>query len=744
MHFIWLMCYGIRNNPSQVTPTRFNTKKPMKNSTQHCYPIRNRRLHRPALAWLAVGIAMACGVAVRAESVEQLEQQALHAAVASVEDAVVQIRAIGGLERVDKVLLAQGPTTGLIISPDGYIVSSAFNFAQQPTSILVRLSGDEQLPARVVARDWSRMLVLLKVEPKGPLPTAEAAPVDSMRVGQWAVAVGRTFRADRVDVSVGIVSALRRKFGRVLQTDANISTANYGGPLIDIRGRVLGVLVPMSPQPSSPQSKSEVAGAQYYDSGIGFAVPLAHLLAVLDRWKQGEDLHPGLLGIGLARGGPFVTPAKITTVWPNSPAAKAGWKPDDTIVAIAGRPVETQSQLRFEIVPRYAGERVRVTIQRGDEMLDTEVTLTDRLAVYRHPFLGILPQRPGHSHQPADVAVRSVLPDSPAAAAGLHAGDRITKIGDETVRTIDDALQALDTHHPGEEIAVTFSRDNAGTKAETETEAEAEAELAGEQTVRLQLATLPTDIPDRTLLPPAIETANRNESTGENAGENAADDQNAGNSKPSGANSPPPFQLQPLKLLEFSQTASVLRPKKLDADRSYGILIWLAESQQEQIETRADAWKSLCQRDGLILVQPQPKDPTGWASGDMEYLGKLVRTITGKLQADPRRVIVAGRGKAGQLAYAFALRSRRTVRAIVAVDAPLPRTIKIPENQPGQRLAVLSLESQETPFSPLLRADRHRLQEAGYPATQWKLSGSQLTPGDRKAIARWLDALDRL
>ena len=167
------------------------------------------------------------------------EEAAIRAAVARVADSVVQIRTIGGLEEVDRTLLPDGPTTGLVISADGYIVSSAFNFVQQPASILVTFATGEQAPAELVAKDHSRMLVLLKAQGVSDLPVPEFVPVDEIRVGQWAIAVGRTFRADRPNISVGIVSALDRMFGKVIQTDADVSTANYGGPLVDIRGRVL-------------------------------------------------------------------------------------------------------------------------------------------------------------------------------------------------------------------------------------------------------------------------------------------------------------------------------------------------------------------------------------------------------------------------------------------------------------------------------------------------------------------------
>jgi serine protease Do len=115
--------------------------------------------------------------------------------------------------------------------------------------------------------------------------------MDSMQVGQWTIAVGRTFSPEEPNVSVGVMSALDRVWGKAIQTDAKISPNNYGGALVDIHGRVLGVLVPLS-----PQAQQEVAGAEWYDSGIGFAVPLVDVLDRLEPLKAGEDQHPGLLG----------------------------------------------------------------------------------------------------------------------------------------------------------------------------------------------------------------------------------------------------------------------------------------------------------------------------------------------------------------------------------------------------------------------------------------------------------------
>src|SRR4029079_3463009 len=191
-----------------------------------------------------------------------------------------------------------------------------FNFIQQPTSILVTLPSGSRAAARIVARDESRMLVLLKVHTNETLPGPIAVPHSDMIVGQWAIAVGRTYDASEVNFSVGVLSATNRIWSTAIQTDAKISPANYGGPLIDIQHRVLGVLVPLSPQ----KGGGEVAGAEWYDSGIGFAVPLADILDRLPAWKQGKDLHPGVLGISLKPGDPYATPAELAAAQAASPA----------------------------------------------------------------------------------------------------------------------------------------------------------------------------------------------------------------------------------------------------------------------------------------------------------------------------------------------------------------------------------------------------------------------------------------
>jgi serine protease Do len=232
-------------------------------------------------------------------SLDEALEAAVKAAVASVAPCVVQIQTVGGQEFIgsgrEAVQRGQGPTTGLIVGSDGWILSSSFNFANRPTAITVHLPGSrEPAVAKLVAQDRSRQVTLLKVTATG-LPTPKVAPKNAIKLGQWAIAVGRTLGPSPSappSVSLGIISALDRIWGKAIQTDCKVSPVNYGGPLIDLQGQVLGLLVPLS-----PRGEDETAGVEWYDSGIGFAVPLEDLLQRLPSLQAGRDLLPGRLGV---------------------------------------------------------------------------------------------------------------------------------------------------------------------------------------------------------------------------------------------------------------------------------------------------------------------------------------------------------------------------------------------------------------------------------------------------------------
>ncbi|MEA1952152.1 MAG: PDZ domain-containing protein, partial [Planctomycetota bacterium] len=242
-----------------------------------------------------------------------------------------------------------------------------------PDSILVRLADGSRKAARLLATDHSRKLVLLKIETDGKtdLLVPTFAERKSIRAGQWAIAVGRIFPGKRPNISVGIVSAVNRIWGKAIQTDAAVSPNNYGGPLIDIHGRVMGVLVPMS-----PEGDSQIAGFQWYDSGIGFAIPADDVLRSVELMKRGEDLYGGFLGVGFKQPNLSMAEAIVAGCAAGSPAQKAGLRTGDRIVAIDGRQVGRAAELREAVARRYAGEKMKITVERDGREIPFEIELS--------------------------------------------------------------------------------------------------------------------------------------------------------------------------------------------------------------------------------------------------------------------------------------------------------------------------------------------------------------------------------
>src|SRR3954470_5113411 len=172
---------------------------------------------------------LACVAAIgsaRAQDLDTLQEQAIKAAAARVAPMTVAIETVGGTDviiagpRGQRIRKGSGPTTGLIVSADGYVITSAFNFANKPSDILVALPGKkERYVAKVVATDQTRMLTLLHLlnfkETNLPIPVA--FPKDDVKIGMTVLAVGRTLAINVDDVpsvSQGIVSAVGRIWGK--------------------------------------------------------------------------------------------------------------------------------------------------------------------------------------------------------------------------------------------------------------------------------------------------------------------------------------------------------------------------------------------------------------------------------------------------------------------------------------------------------------------------------------------------
>jgi S1-C subfamily serine protease len=264
---------------------------------------------------------------------------------------------------------SQGRATGLVVGSDGWILTSRFALAYEPTTILVDVPGRGSFTARRRGEDTSRGIALLRIDAHD-LPVPEFVPRLEIQVGQWAIALGRTFGGELPTAHLGIVSATDRIFGRAVQTDAATSPVNYGGPLVDLSGRVFGITVPLSPSGRN-------AGVEWYDSGIGFAATLADLEPLLRRMQNGDVLQRAWLGVQLAPA--YLGPgALLHAVAADGPAAAIGLAAGDLVLAVDGTAVRNGPHLQILVAGRLGGDRAVLHVQRGGGTTeDVPVTFTN-------------------------------------------------------------------------------------------------------------------------------------------------------------------------------------------------------------------------------------------------------------------------------------------------------------------------------------------------------------------------------
>ena len=320
-----------------------------------------------SLALICVLVCVQSGFAAPHDELEamSLTAKAFRAAVEKIRPSLVTIESFGGVSAVQGKIggirkQGEGNTTGILISNQGHIITSTFNFIQSPPVITVITSDGQRRYASLLGRDETRKICLLKIDPFDGIVLPEIADAESVLVGQWAISVGVGYGDVNPSISTGIISAKNRIGGRAIQTDANISPANYGGPLLDIRGRLIGVCVPMN-----PQSQAVGAGVEWYDSGIGFAIPISSSGKLIDRLKAGERIYPAFLGIRTEpnSAGDGIRIAEVVV---GSPAAKAGLDHADVITKINGTAVNDLMALRRVLNRFEAGDEVEVEYESSE------------------------------------------------------------------------------------------------------------------------------------------------------------------------------------------------------------------------------------------------------------------------------------------------------------------------------------------------------------------------------------------
>lgn len=627
---------------------------------------------------------------------EQAEESAFKQAAAIVSPTLVRIDTVGGLDVVGELLTSTAPTTGLILTADGYVVSSAFNFIAKPTSILVTLADGNRLPAKLVATDRLRMISLLKID-ADKLPVPKVAPKSSLRVGQWSIALGRTYDSAQPSISIGIISALDRIWGKAIQTDAKVSPINYGGPLIDLDGRVMGLLSPLS-----PDDQSDAAGIEWYDSGIGFAIPLADIYAVLERLKLGKDLRPGLAGVLFKSRDLFGQSVVIDRIRYDSPASKAGLKVGDMIIQADGKPVTRLAQLREVLGTKLEGDAMDVVVKRDNQDVRSQLKLVGELIPYESAFLGILPDRVVAAGEKG-IRVRHVYADSAAAKAGLRPQDRITKFKGQDVAGSAQLGDLISRIRPDEEADIEFSR--AG-KSESQ---------------KLKLSAVPNAIPSELA---SVATPARTDKP-------AADAPKTGRFTG--------------KVPGYEQEHWAYVPEDYNPAVPYALLVWLHPIRDTMEATIYQEWKSHCDRRGIILVGPRAAQAATWGANEADYVRDVARDFMKTYSIDSRRVVLHGFGTGGVFAAQVGFKYRDVFRGLVLASAPLRSPP--PDNEPDLRLQIhLVVGDRDQTVKPM-KFSESALRAMKYPVTLQvvKELGAKYPTGESlDPIAIWLDSLDRI
>ena len=257
-----------------------------------------------------------------------------------------------------------GLGSGVIFDKRGYVLTN-FHVIRGADAVTVRLSSKAEFRGRIVGTDPKTDLAVVQFQPEGEVAVATLGNSDSVRVGEWAIAIGNPFGLDQT-VTVGVVSATARAdvgiatYENFIQTDASINPGNSGGPLVNLRGEVIGI------------NTAIVAAGQ----GIGFAIPANMVKRVtnqlVDRGKVmrgwlGVSVQPlskdlaQSLGLGDTRG------AVVARVYPDSPAAAAGLAQNDVIVGFDGTLVDDYHHLQRLSAEAEVGRTVKLEVMRRKE-----------------------------------------------------------------------------------------------------------------------------------------------------------------------------------------------------------------------------------------------------------------------------------------------------------------------------------------------------------------------------------------
>ena len=347
-------------------------------------------------------------------------------------------RFFGGPQQAEPQVAAG---SGVIVdAKNGYVLTNA-HVVKDAREIMVTLRDNRRLPAKLVGADPGTDVAVVKVEPTR-LVDLKFGDSDALQVGDFVVAIGNPFGIGQTATS-GIVSALGRSglsvegYEHFIQTDASINPGNSGGALVNLKGELVGI-------------NTAIIGPA--NVGIGFAVPSVLARAVMDQLIRFGEVKRGRLGIAMQ---PVVgggDGALIAEVEPNSPAAAAGLRKGDVVIALNGHPVRAPAELRARLGVVPAGESVDLKLQRGKETQTVKAQIGEidktqtaggqSLAELNGAALAEV-ERKGLPGKNRALLVTKVESGSPAFGHGIRPGDLIIGVNQRRVTTTPELAKAL-------------------------------------------------------------------------------------------------------------------------------------------------------------------------------------------------------------------------------------------------------------------------------------------------------------
>ncbi|WP_312327631.1 DegQ family serine endoprotease [Stenotrophomonas sp.] len=283
----------------------------------------------------------------------------------------------GGGDDQGPSIRGRGMGSGFIISPDGYVLTN-HHVVADAGEVKVKLGDRREFTAKVVGSDQQYDVALLKIDAKN-LPTVRVGDSNTLKPGQWVVAIGSPFGLDH-SVTAGVVSAVGRSTGGqdqryvpFIQTDVAINQGNSGGPLLNTRGEVVGI-------------NSQIFSASGGYMGISFAIPIDLAMGAVEQIKKNGRVSRGQLGavVGAITGDvaqgfnlPDSRGALVNELVPGSAAAKSGLEVGDVIRSVNGTPINTFSDLPPLIGAQAPGSKVRLGVLRDGREREITATLTE-------------------------------------------------------------------------------------------------------------------------------------------------------------------------------------------------------------------------------------------------------------------------------------------------------------------------------------------------------------------------------